>query len=125
VRIAGEKMRAAGNYEVISDPTDKEHPPWREGFSMNPTGDESNLERVPIDQVETLLGPKSVAAADKSLKLRDILSGKFASPVELFPFLMIVLLLFLAFENLLANRFYRQPNRKKDKAVDGAMIMRR
>jgi hypothetical protein len=76
---------------------------------MNPTGEESNLERVPIDQIEALLGPKSVAAADKSLKLRDILSGKFASPVELFPFLMIVLLLFLAFENLLANRFYKQP----------------
>jgi hypothetical protein len=109
LRIGGEKLRAAGNFTLISDPSDKEHPKWREGFSMNATGEESNLERVPIDQIEMLLGPKSVAAADKSLKLRDILSGKFSSPVELFPFLMIVLLLFLAFENLLANRFYKQP----------------
>lgn len=109
LRIAGDKLRAAGNFVLMSDPSDKEHPKWREGFSMNPGGEESNLERVPIDQIEALLGPNSVAAADKSLKLRDILSGKFASPVELFPFLMIVLLLFLAFENLLANCFYKQP----------------
>jgi Aerotolerance regulator N-terminal len=109
LRIAGEKLRAAGNFKFISDPTDKQHPRWAEGFSMNPSGEESNLERVPIDQIEALLGDKSVAAADKSLKLRDILSGKFSSPVELFPFLMIVLLLFLAFENLLANRFYKEP----------------
>ena len=109
LRIAGEKLRAAGNFELISDPSDKEHPKWREGFSMNSTGDESNLERVPIDQVEAMLGPKSVAAADKSLKLRDILKGTFTAPVEMFPFLMILLLLVLAFENLLANRFYKQP----------------
>ena len=33
---------------------------------------------------------------------------KFTQPIELFPFLMILLLLVLAVENLLANKFYRR-----------------
>jgi hypothetical protein len=108
LRLKPEKLRSAGNYEVISDPSDKEHPKWHDGFSLNPSGEESNLDRVPIEQIEDLLGPDSVTAADKERKLRDILSGKFSTPIELFPFLMILLLLFLAFENLLSNKFYKQ-----------------
>ena len=58
--------------------------------------------------------PGSVTPADKERKIRDILSGKFSTPIELFPFLMILLLLFLAFENLLSNKFYKQ---KKEPTV--------
>ena len=46
--------------------------------------------------------------ADKKLRLEDILTGRFTQPIELFPFLMILLLLVLAGENLLANKFYRR-----------------
>jgi hypothetical protein len=109
LRLAPDKLRAAGNYAIVSDPSDKDHPKWRDGFSLNPTRDESNLERVKVEDIEALFGSKSVAAADKERKLRDILSGKFSAPIELFPFLMILLLLFLAFENLLSNKFYKQP----------------
>ena len=111
IRLGPDKLKSAGNYEILSDPSDKkpELKPWNDGFSINPPSDESNLERVEKEQIETLLGPDSVTSADKERKLKDILSGKFSSPVELFPFLMIFLLLFMAVENLLANRFYKQP----------------
>jgi hypothetical protein len=94
---------------VVSDPADKNHPKWREGFSVNAPAEETNLERVPIEQIEALLGPKSVTPADKESPIREILKGKFTTPIELFPFLMILLLLFMAFENLLSNKFYKQP----------------
>ena len=115
IRLGPDKLRSAGNYEVLSDQSDKKSnlKPWRDGFSLNPTGEESNLDRVPIDQVEALFGPGSVATADKELKLKDILTGKFTAPIELFPFLMILLLLFLAFENLLSNKFYKQAKQKE------------
>jgi len=109
-RLGPDLLKSAGNYKIISDPSDKKPDlkPWREGFSLNAPADESNLERVPVESIEALFGPKSVAAADKERKLRDILRGKFSAPIELFPFLMILLLLFLALENLLSNKFYRQ-----------------
>jgi hypothetical protein len=109
LRLTPQKLRSAGNYEVISDPADKEHPPWRDGFSVNAAPEESNLERVPVDQIEALLGPGSVTPAARELPIREILGSKFSTPIELFPFLMILLLLFLAFENLLSNKFYKQP----------------
>ena len=82
LRLTPDKLRSAGNYEIVSDPSDKEHSKWRDGFSLNPTADESNLERVPIDQIELLLGDGSVTPADKERKIRDILSGKFSTPIE-------------------------------------------
>ena len=41
-------------------------------------------------------------------RLKDALEGQFRQPVELFPWLMILLLFALAVENLLANKFYKQ-----------------
>jgi len=110
LRLGPERLKAAGNYDVRSDPADKKRDfkPWREGFSLNPPADESNLERVPIADIEEILGENSVVASDKERKLQDILGSKFGSPIELFPFLMILLLLFMAFENLLSNKFYKQ-----------------
>jgi hypothetical protein len=109
LRFPPERTTSAGNFTVISDPQDKTHPRWVEGFSLNPSADESNLDRLEVPSINDLFGPESVAPATKDLKLRDILSGKFDQPIELFPFLMILLLLFLAFENLLSNKFYKQP----------------
>lgn len=109
LRFPPERTMAAGNFTIISDPQDKTHPKWLDGFSLNAPPDESNLDRVEVQSINDLFGPDSVAPATRDLKLRDILSGKFDQPIELFPFLMILLLLFLAFENLLSNKFYKQP----------------
>ena len=101
--LGPERTGTPGNFTLTSE--DKT---WQDGFSLATSGDESNLERVPVEDVEKLLGKDAVAPAAKDLKLTQVLGGKFARNVELFPFLMILLLLFLALENLLANRFYRQ-----------------
>ncbi len=115
VRLGPERLKSAGNYLVISDPSDQkpELKQWRDGFSLNQNAEESNLERLPVEQIEAVFGPKSVTTSDKERTIEDILGGKFSAPVELFPFLMILLLLFLAFENLLSNKFYRQAKPEK------------
>ena len=53
----------------------------------------------------TPLGPKA--------SLKDAIQDRWSQPVELFPWLMLLLLLVLAVENLLANRFYRQETGEK------------
>lgn len=106
LRFGPEKTAAAGHFTVQS-----EDGTWTEGFSINAAVSESNLERLPPGPVAELFGPEALTPADKQRPLDDILSGRFTQPIELFPFLMILLLLVLAGENLLANKFYR---RRKD-----------
>ncbi|OAI45880.1 hypothetical protein AYO44_02475 [Planctomycetaceae bacterium SCGC AG-212-F19] len=95
---------SAGNYTVV-DTGNK----WRTGFSVNVPPEESNLNQVPPEQIEALLGPKAVLPVGHNINFRDALQGHWSQPVELLPYLMIGLLLFLAVENLLANKFYRRP----------------
>jgi len=102
-RLGPEKTGTAGNFTVQS-----EDGKWTDGFSIQVPIEESNLERLPPESIQELFGPDSIFAADKKLGLDQMLSGKFTQPIELFPFLMILLLIVLAVENLLANRFYRK-----------------
>ena len=64
-----------------------------------------------------LFGPDGVLAPGQSRKLSELLDTHFRQPVELFPWLMILLLLVLALENLMANKFYRQPAAEAKKAA--------
>lgn len=110
LRLGPERLKSAGNYELRSDPADKKRDlkPWRDRFSLNAAADESKLGRLEVAEIEALFGEQSVSATDKERSIQQILGGKFDAPVELFPFLMILLLLFLAFENLMSNKFYKQ-----------------
>jgi hypothetical protein len=84
-------------------------------FSVNMPPEESSLEQVPADQIEALFGPRSVVPVNFRTRLDVALSDHWRQPVELFPYLMVALLLLLAFENLLANKFYRRdPNAEKE-----------
>jgi hypothetical protein len=81
---------------------------WETRFSLNIAPEECLLlPRVPAEAIEELFGPESVAQVGQK-RIKDALEGQFRQPVELFPWLMILLLLALAFENLLANKFYKQ-----------------
>jgi Aerotolerance regulator N-terminal len=102
-RFGPEKTGTAGNFTVQS-----EDGKWSDGFSINAPVEESNLDRLPPEAIAELFGADALAAADKKRDLAEILSGRFTQPIELFPFLMILLLLVLAGENLLANKFYRR-----------------
>src|SRR5262249_50353336 len=81
---------------------------WNTGFSMNVPAGECNLARVPAEQIEAVFGPNSVLPIGHNVSMKDALQDHWTQPVDLFPWLMILLLLVLAVENLLANRFYKR-----------------
>jgi hypothetical protein len=84
-------------------------------FAVNVRGEESQLDnRVPAEQIEAVLGPGSVVTVTQGANLRDALQGRWLQPLELFPWLMIALLLLLAVENLLGNKFYRRPPQEQE-----------
>jgi hypothetical protein len=85
-------------------------------FSMNVAPGESQLGRVPADQIEELLGAGCILTVGQSSSLHDALQGHWNQPVELFPWLMILILVLLAVENLLANKFYRRENPENEPA---------
>ncbi len=93
-----------GNYAVF-DPDTRQR---IASFSLNLPPEETQLDRVPVEQIESLLGSGSVLTVDYKTSLADALHGHWQEPLELFPLLMIVLLIVLAVENLLANKFYRR-----------------
>jgi len=84
-------------------------------FSLNVSPEENRLTRVPPEPIEALLGPGSLIQADQKTDLSETLQNHWSQPVELLPTLMILLLLVLAVENLLANKFYRQEPVEKEK----------
>ncbi len=102
-RLGPEKTGTAGAFTLSA-----EDGKWTDGFSINAPVEESNLERLPSEAITELFGSDTVYPADKKLTLTDILSGKFTQPIELFPFLMILLLIVLAVENWMGNKFYRR-----------------
>jgi hypothetical protein len=93
-----------GNYAVFDPTTEKRIA----SFSLNAPPDESQLDRVPVEQVEALLGTGSVLAVERGSTLADAVESHWLQPLELFPWLMILVLLVLAVENLLANKFYKR-----------------
>jgi hypothetical protein len=90
-----------GNFELSVPPK------WRDGFSLNVPADESTLEKVSIKAIEDVMGADSVVPLDKNRNLRDAIVGG-NHPIDLFPWLLIAVLLLLAVEGLVANRFYRR-----------------
>jgi hypothetical protein len=81
---------------------------WRFRFSINVPPQESQLTRISPESIEELFGPGAVLTVGHGTSLREALQGRWKQPLELFPWLMILVLLALAVENFLANRFYRR-----------------
>jgi hypothetical protein len=79
-------------------------------FSVNMPAEESDLTRVPPAEIESLFGTAAIVGIERRLPIREALAeqGHWNEPIELFPFLMVLLLLVLALENLLANKFYKR-----------------
>jgi hypothetical protein len=100
----GDRLPNAGNYALRSG-TGQDQIALAM-FSINVPGDEGDLGRVPVSDIEAVLGPGAVVPQDRKTALPDTLH--WDEPIELFPWLMLVLLFVLALENLVANKFYRQ-----------------
>ena len=77
-------------------------------FSMNVPPEESQLGQVPKEQIESLFGPDCILPLDRQASLPRMLENHWSQPVELLPWLMMLVLLAMAAENLLANKFYRK-----------------
>lgn len=92
-----------GNYVVES-----ESGPVADAFSVNLSPEDSLWEKVPAAQIDALLGKGSVVQVVHGVTLRDLLQKQRNQPLELFPTLMILVLLLLVAENYLGNRFYRE-----------------
>lgn len=111
LRITPERVSTPASYRVAAGRE------WETGFSLNVPDDECQLERVPKEQIEQVLGSGAVVEIDSADNLRKRLEGQWGQPIPLFPWLMILLLLALAVENLLANRFYRRDPAGETKSV--------
>lgn len=85
-------------------------PEWKSRFSLNPAGNEFHLERVPVEELEKLFGKDAVLPAGQNRPLRDAMTTRMKQPIELLPWLMGLLVIGLALEALLANRFYKDEN---------------
>ena len=104
LRITPPKTLSAGAFRVRAA---DEKNPWQYRFSLNTPAEESSLDKVPEEAIAEVFGPNAVAHVDREVKFRDLLETKFDRPVELFPMLMLLVLLFFALEGLVANRFYK------------------
>jgi hypothetical protein len=83
-------------------------------FSVNLPAEEWNLGPLTSPEPDLLLGTTSRIPANRRASLSDLLQGRLSEPLDLFPYLMLGLLVFLALENVLANKFYReQPEREE------------
>jgi hypothetical protein len=96
-----------GNY-LISDPTGAF---WNRSFSVNALSQETQLgaDRPPPEELKRFFGNEGIASADDPRQLGDLVRDALGmSPQsELLPYLMLLILLLLAGENFLANRFYQ------------------
>ena len=97
-----------GNYSLENPTAAVPTDPVIAKFSVNLPPEENDLTRVPTGEVESLFGAGAIVTADRGAQLHDLLKGQWNEPLELFPYLMVLLLFVLALENLLTNKFYRK-----------------
>ncbi len=101
------KAVVPGNYSV--DAGEKESPVGQ--FSVNLPPEEASLKRVAIADIEAVFGQDAVRSFKPGDTFDAVLEPVLARPEELFPILMLALLILLALENLLGNLFYRREPR--------------
>lgn len=107
-RLIARQATSPGNYVVDGVGREAKGNSRVAAFSVNLPGEESDLTRVPAEEIEAVFGPGSVVPIERNVDIQAALKGHWSEPVELFPFLMVLLLFVLAVENLLANKFYRR-----------------
>jgi hypothetical protein len=104
-----------GNYTVYDGEAGREVAK----FSINARPEEADLSRADAEEIQKLLGTNAIVPIAQSGNLRDVLQSHWPQPVELFFWLMVLVLFVLALECLLANRFYRQPRLEAETGAAG------
>jgi hypothetical protein len=97
-----------GQWTVMA--RDAENRQTQLGFSINPPRAESRFDRLETQDLDAIFGKDSYALAEDAASLK-----KFQDTVrvgnELFPWLMMLILIIVTLENLLANTFYKEAPR--------------
>jgi hypothetical protein len=101
LRLPAPRTTVPGQYLVSGESS-------RDGFSINVASTESDLTKREVADFTGLLGADAVVPIDKNVRFRDLLETKFNQPVELFPWLLLLVLVLFALEGVIANRFYRK-----------------
>jgi hypothetical protein len=96
---------ALGHYRVAFDQADG---PTEKGFSVNASPDESRLDPVSPSELTAVLGEGTFAVARSLDELREVREDVRIGR-ELFPWLMLLLIVLFTLEHFLANRFYKKP----------------
>jgi hypothetical protein len=104
VRLPIPQATIPGNYRILD--ADGKTP--LAGFSVNLTPEEVAPTRLPAEIIENIFGDGAIVPADRRADLGQLLAGHLHEPIELYPYFMVGILLLLALENLLSNRFYRR-----------------
>jgi hypothetical protein len=96
-----------GNYRVLSGGRESG---FDRPLSVNLAPEQTQLERLDKNELAQIFAPNKIRIAQTKQQIdRDISMGRVGR--ELFPPLILAVAVFLALESLLANRFYRSPER--------------
>jgi hypothetical protein len=105
-----------GNYRVTGVETDVK---FERGFSVNPSADESKLDRLSKEELDAHLAPErySIARDIENLQ-RNVKTGRLGR--EAFPLVVLILLIAFVGEQVVANRFYDTDQQPADAARPAA-----
>ncbi len=109
---------ALGNYRVAGGQGEQA---FEKVFSLNPNSAESRLESLSPAELTAVLGEGKFAVARTAKELREVM-GDVRVGRELFPWLMLLLVLIFGVEHVLANRFYRSAERGTRRARRGFRV---
>jgi hypothetical protein len=80
------------------------------GFSLNPPSSESKFAPLETGELDTIFGKEGYALAEDAGKLQQ-LEALTTIGIELFPWMMMLIMILVTLENLLANTFYKEAPR--------------
>jgi hypothetical protein len=97
-----------GQYKVMAK--DAENHQTQLGFSLNPPRDESKYIPLEPRELDTIFGKDGYRLAEDAKTLKDM-ADTARYGYEIFPWLMILILIVVTLENVLANTFYKESPR--------------
>jgi hypothetical protein len=88
-------------------------------FSLVLDANETDLDKVPLEEIEEWLGKGRVLTAGKGMELDDLMTGQWQGDLDLLPWILALVVMLLAVESWLANKVFAN----KDSA-EGAPVPR-
>ena len=94
-----------GQWTVMAKDADNQQP--RLGFSLNPPRAESKFEPLVAQNLDAIFGKDNYALAEDAASLKKYQDTARVG-IEIFPWLMMLILIIVTLENFLANTFYKE-----------------